>query len=166
MFNLTQLTGAPVPYNVTGTEVMLYPLTFRDWGTLEGWARSQVIKSTVTALEDIRELKDKKLLIREAVREATSLSMAVDELRDGVLGGIEGKLRIVSMSISKGDRSYTVAKTEELIQRSTRLLSELAQIVFANSFATPEDKEEKQTDFSAKDEGEDSGNVPKQAMTR
>lgn len=134
--DLQRVTAAPEMFtSEDGREFMVYPLSFRDWGTIEGWMREKIIAAAMGAVRDPSLTDDQKaLVIREVTKEASRINMRSPEAREGLMDSLEGMFRITYLSLRKGNPKLTLDALEEMLGLDMMLLKALGQKAFALSF--------------------------------
>ena len=129
------MAASPVPFKVGESEVDLHPLNFTEWGTIETWMRREVLSAINSMVgDDTISDKNKKLLIREATREAAAINLRSVDARQGLLDSFAGTMRVVFTSVKKGDPKMTLEKLEKLFSGNISLLSDAGRTVFEHSF--------------------------------
>ncbi|GAG54748.1 unnamed protein product [marine sediment metagenome] len=154
MVDVSEATAAPVPADIHGKPIKLWPLRNMDWGELEQWMRTQVINSAKNATKDPElSLGQRKELMQVAHKSATKISMMncfvtragtdeADAEETAFINTFEGMLRTVHLSMKRETKGLTLAAVDEMLNSSIGLLIELFTTVMRISFpADYSDKE-------------------------
>ncbi len=158
---LTEATAAPIEFDCRGETLTLHPLRFLEWGKLEQWMRSCVIKAARDTIKGA-DLSDaeKTLIIRDALRYSTTISVlsclsTMIKKRPGTekkaaeqkaeisdemafFGSFEGMLRTVLLSVEKG-REITIEELDKLFGSDTMLIAEAFSEVLRISLGTEQE---------------------------
>jgi len=145
---LAKVSGASTDFDVNGVTLQLSPLRFRDWGKLELWMRSCIIKAARLSVEELSD-DEAMPVIRNAVwvttkinvmqlfgktRNTDSENQALDLLQT-----FDGMLRTVQISVSKS-KELSLDALEDMFDGDVALLSEAFAEIMNISFPDDDEK--------------------------
>jgi len=95
---LADALGAPIEREFNGSVLTLHPLQARDWGVLDRWVREEFLRSALAAADALPAGQAQADYTREALREASGLSVLNEHVLTGLLSSIPAMCRILWLS--------------------------------------------------------------------
>jgi hypothetical protein len=132
-FGLARMTASPVKGTLNSIAVELHPLTLSDWGYIEQYMRQQIISAASQATIGIPPERA-RIVMREANKEASSISMASEDARSGLFASMGNMLNVVYLSMRKGDQRLSLDAVEKMIGTDFDALAKMAEVIFNISF--------------------------------
>ena len=144
---LADMQAAPLDIEIRGRTIQINPVPLREWGRFDRWLREETMRMALRAADDAGSM-NRGMYIREAVAAATGISIASPEALKGMLGSIEGMLRLAfaSLRIEGNDalaedpkRGLTAEDVEAFVGNSLAALAEIVNHVVRLSFPSEEE---------------------------
>lgn len=142
MTSISNASGAPIDFKTpSGDDVVLSPLVFRDWGWVERMMRQEIINlSRDTCRDKTLSSIDRSEIRRSANEQASRISIASGETISGLLQSSTSMLKMLWLSLNKGDHKFSDEDIDRMFGPDMRAISKAVEIIFEISF--PDDDDE------------------------
>lgn len=136
MNDLATLTAQPQTLLVDGKEYKVHPLTFADLGELQSWIDKQFPDPFDAVSRAIKSgnfnYAQQQFMLDKAIEKAMKPRHLIGTPEaDELLLSVEGYKKIMTLSIRKGDPSFTEKEADELFTKMTQ--ADLARLGIATS---------------------------------
>jgi len=147
-YSLADMQASPVEMEIHGKTIVVNPVPLRDWGTLDRWMREETMRMALRCA-DSAPASGRASYVRDAVKAASSLSIASPEALKGMLGSFDGMLRLAFLSLRIGGNEahvvpkgsdFTHATLEALVGNDLHALTAVVTKIVALSFPDPEEE--------------------------
>ncbi len=149
MTTIAEATGAPVQKTIGDKIVDVYPLRFEEWGKVEQWMRQEIIASASRAIRSTDNLseRDARIIIGEASRASTRMSIMHVDAKEGMLQSMSCMLQVVHLSLSRGNKHLLVKGRipieliGDLLGNDQNVLEDIVTTILDLSFPKEEDSD-------------------------
>lgn len=136
MNDLATLTAQPQSLVVDGKEYRIHPLTFSDLGELQSWIDGQFPDPFDAVSKAIKSgnfnYAQQQFMLDKAIEKAMKPRHLIGTIEaDELLMSVEGYKQILTLSIRKGDPSFTEKDADELFTKMTQ--ADLARLNMATN---------------------------------
>ena len=136
MNDTAAVTKTPTTLELDGQEYILHPLTFRDFGKIDQYGREELLRATRRSIATENEYRkedgqpplsesEKRLQWAEAYDSAARVSVMTPQGR-AFLSSSEGVMRIVWLSIRKGEPGLTLDEAEARMPINAGAMGEMS----------------------------------------
>ena len=143
MTDVSDGTKAPLPREIFGKMVHLYPLEFDDWGIIEKWMRAQVVGAAAESLKDDElDAENKRIIMETAHQEARTVGLTSGNALTYLMASFGGLTRLCFLSFRRGNGDIwpekkdpiTLAKVSSFLKGDTELMADIACDILDLSF--------------------------------
>jgi hypothetical protein len=156
----SSVAASPVSYTLNGETVYLHPLKFLDWGNIEQWIRSEIVRSVHGSFGGNFSREEQQIFLQETLKRITKISIlsemmgTSEEEMSAMIYSFPGMLRIIHASLRP---KVTLAELDEELKSDATELMKMFEIVMRESFAGIELKN--------KEKGETKNPLPEETST-
>ena len=146
-FPLADMQAAPVDIEVRGTTVQVNPVPLSHWAKFDRWMREETMRNALRSADEVG-IALRGQVIREAITAASGVSISSPDALKGMLGSIEGMLRLAWTTLRIGGNEHiaenakagvTVQDVERLIGNNLNALSAIVEKAVDLSFPKDDD---------------------------